>query len=126
MKSVWKGKPIAAEADAHGLEARLAHGITLGQNEAQLVASIHTNYKKDIHERAAAHHAKAAQVLDHAGRKEPADRHRGLFQMHLAEAGYDPKHGVPPAVRVHLVGSADRLSSFVPHVADQLLGAKRG
>lgn len=126
-KAMWRGRPIASEAHAPRLDASLAHGVTMNIPEGVAEERLYGEYRRDLHERAAAHHAKAAQLLDHRGQQKEADRHRVMYKMHLAEAGHNPRHGVPPGVRMHLVGQPAReLSHFEPHEADPLLGAYRG
>jgi hypothetical protein len=123
MKVSWRGHPVANEKDAQDLEAVAAHRASLGSQDLDGGSHIYNQYRKQTHEKAAAHHMCAAQELDHSGQKEAADRHRIMFKMHLGAAGHNPRHGIPDAVKAHVIATPRRkLSFYESHPGDALLG----
>ena len=122
----WNGKIIAAPGDHEELERRAAkHQFHDNMDREAADTKAYVDYKREQHEKAAAHHLKMSQALVSAGNREDAEKHRQHYDMHVQALGHK-KSAVPPAeVRQHMDTNRahERVHGFKNHPADGLLGS---
>lgn len=121
---MWQGYRIAVPEDTGRLDADYGHRVSLGLPGDLAARSAYSDYRRALHNEAAAHHLKASQRAAEGGNREVAERHRVLYRSHLNAAGHGrSRAGVPSEVQAHLNAVVDPGHRFfTAHRSDQLLG----
>jgi hypothetical protein len=117
----WKGRPISkpehtGDLESHAAVLEFKHRMTKEDAEHRA----HTEYAKEQHQIAAAHHLAGLKAAQGAGNQDEARKHGLLYGEHLKRLGEDPMGAVPASIK-SLSESQGKLYRFKPHSADTFL-----
>ena len=120
----WNGYQVAAPDDVPRLDADYGHRVSMGIPGQMAAQGTYSDYRRGLHNEAAAHHLVHGQRASQTGEKETAGRHQALYGAHVRAAGHRRGAAVPPEVQAHLHAVADPGHRFfVAHRGDQMLGS---
>jgi hypothetical protein len=119
----WAGRAILKDAHKDQLETNAAllefeHGLHRKDAEEQA----YSDYRKDIHHNAAAHHLRGMRAAWATGDTEAARLHGEAYDRHLRSLGLDSLEQIPPEVKT-LAEGEDRKPhlKFKAHPSDKIL-----
>lgn len=123
----WMGHPVLSPGDEH--ELHLAAALYefqggLPRNVAEQKAL--EDYRKEWHARAASHHLDGLKAAQAVGDTNTAQKHHGLYSLHLKSLGLDPMGPVPEIINKYHAESGlndkqRKVYNFKGHNADQFL-----
>lgn len=121
MAAKWMDKNILHEDHAKDLETAAAHHEFHGKLSRQdAEAKAHTDYKRNNHLEAAAHHLHGLRAAASLGEREDGAKHNALYVMHLKAAGEN--HRASPSQEVLSKIPTKAWTGFKNHKGDALLG----
>lgn len=121
----WNGYRLAGPEDVERLQAEVGHRAGMGMETDLAHKSAYHDYRRVLHNEAAAHHLRGSERAARAGHRDVAERHQAMFRAHIRAAGHRTAPTVvPPEVQAHLNAVQDPGHHFfAAHRGDALLGS---
>lgn len=111
--------PITDPDHAHDLESRAAINEfhhKMPRSEAESKA--HSDYVRDRHVEAAAHHLAGMKAAHGAGDMDAARKHSVMYNLHIKALGHDPISPPPQEVVAASKKETPSVYKFKPHKSD--------
>lgn len=126
MDKKWMGRAIADPKDHDELERIAARKqFHFGLPREQADEEAYKTYRRRAHCQAAAHHLSRMKDAISSGEKEVADKHRAMYEAHVAKLGLKSGDTPPAEVTQHMPTKGfNEVKSFSNHGADKLIVGK--
>lgn len=119
----WQGHPVRDEQHANDLHLKAAvYEFHHGMDRAKAEERVKHEDRVERHQKAAAHHLDGMRAANAIGNHEDAQRHHGMYSLHVKALGHDPSGAVHPDIGRHREGDErSHAYNFKGHDDDQFL-----
>lgn len=120
--ALWKGRSIVHPKDSEDLDRRAAvHEFKGGLERGAAEDKAHSDYVRENHLDAAAHHLAGVRGSQAVGDMVNARKYGVLYDLHAAGAGHNPLDPVHPDIERRMQMGAGKQYKFKSHRGDALL-----
>jgi hypothetical protein len=119
----WQGHPVRDEQHHTDLDLKAAiYEFHHGMDRSKAEERVKHEDRVERHQKAAAHHLDGMRAANAIGNHEDAQRHHGMYSLHVKALGHDPSGAVHPDVMRHREGDErSHAYNFKSHEDDQFL-----